>query len=318
MKRLLIGMVLGALIGGAGVKAHDRVSGQVFEFCSDAVVNCAGPWSRELATTFDRDVADLFRPSLAFNVLLDREPLSEAAVALEPKRPNAQVCFMLPWQGRILAGTVHAPWTRSVATPAPSDAQLEAFLADLNSVVPSLDVRESDVVRVYAGLLPAKHTGSDKLTMREVIYDHGQDGGPRGLVSLCGIKYTTARLVAERTLHTIGRHWRRLPYKAGTERKMPSRALDLTLSSQLFDGSIAGAGGELDRLVREEAVVNVNDLLLRRTDWGSDPHTYDAQERRVNELLPDLPRRASAHPRVGNRGKAKHGRLAGAAPGRDS
>ena len=270
-----------------GVKARDRIGGVTYEFRGGAVANCAGPWSRQVATNFDRDVRHLFRPSLAFNVLLNRAPLSEAAVAVEPKTSDGHVYFMLPWRGRILAGTAHLPWRADVTNATPSEADLDAFIKGLNSSVPGLDLERADIVRVYAGLLPTTRDGSAKLTKREVIHDHGRYGGPRGLVSVCGIKYTTARLVAQKALHAINKKWRKLRYREGSDRRATTSALDLTNPDQLLAVESSTAQAELERVVREEAVVELDDLLLRRTDWGSDPATYDAVRQRVCELLHD-------------------------------
>jgi glycerol-3-phosphate dehydrogenase len=83
----------------AGIRAVDRESGRSVDFRANRVVNCAGPWSRDLARQFDRDVPALLRPALAFNLLLDREPPSRAALAVASREPGAQTWFLLPWEG---------------------------------------------------------------------------------------------------------------------------------------------------------------------------------------------------------------------------
>ncbi len=59
-----------------GVEAIDQLTGSSLLFRTSAVVNCAGPWCGAVASAFDRDAPELFRPSLAFNLLLRREPPS--------------------------------------------------------------------------------------------------------------------------------------------------------------------------------------------------------------------------------------------------
>lgn len=122
-----------------GVAAVDCLSGDSYEFRSAVVVNAAGPWCRELAAQFDRDIPALFRSSIAWNALFDRPALSDCALAITPKKPAAQTYFVRPWQGRLLAGTVHGPWCHPVQRhPMPSPEQLSAFLEDLNAAVPDL------------------------------------------------------------------------------------------------------------------------------------------------------------------------------------
>ena len=54
-----------------GVATPDLATGTDCEFRAPVVVNGAGPWCRQVARAFDRDVPELFLPSLGFNVLLD-------------------------------------------------------------------------------------------------------------------------------------------------------------------------------------------------------------------------------------------------------
>jgi len=268
-----------------GLSARDGRNGAVYEYRSNWVINCAGRWSRELTAALDRDVPRLFQPSLAFNVLLDREPLSSAALAVQAQGPDQPVYFLVPWGGKILAGTRHQPWTGSVENPQPSSEQVRQFLDGLNLAVPNLDLEPSQVVRVYAGLLPTKKPGSHELTKRPVVYNHARHGGPRGLISLSGIKFTTARLVAEQALQAIplGR-----PPRENAEAYLPHRpayGLDLLCPQDLFEGDDHLARASLRRLVREEAVFEWDDLLLRRTDWGSDPALENRIRQRVGDLL---------------------------------
>jgi glycerol-3-phosphate dehydrogenase len=167
-----------------GIEAQDRVTGQTLHLEAPVVYNCAGPWSRVLGEQFDRDVQAVFEPSLAFNVLLDREPLSDAALAVEP--PGGPMYFMHPCRGRIFAGTSHWPWSGGTDRPHPTDEQLEQFLDDLNRSAPALRLTKDHVLRVFAGLLPSRRPGSKELAVREAMHDHGRHGGPRGLFSLAG------------------------------------------------------------------------------------------------------------------------------------
>ncbi len=248
------------------------------------MVNCAGPWSQTLAESLvaGRRFEGMFRPSLACNLLLDRKPVSSCAVAVQPRRPNSRVYFLVPWRGRIFAGTYHAPWAGELNRPGPDQGQLKAFLADLNLAVPGLELRRSDVLRVYAGLLPAREAGGDELAVREVVWDHAKAGGPRGLVSVSGVKFTTARLVAQKALTALLGVLP--PYAVGTQRpgrEMATAALDLTDPA----GVLTAEAGVLRTVVADmqahEAALHLDDLLLRRTDWGADPGRIDALARRV-------------------------------------
>ncbi len=187
----------------SSVTAIDHIAGQTLTFEAPVVVNTAGPWCRELAAGLDRDYPDLFHSSMAWNVLFDRPALSDHALALTPRKPDGQTYFIRPWKGGLLAGTIHEPWEGVRPHPTPTVDSIRAFMADLNGIVAGLELADHDIVHIFAGLLPAKTPGSHVLAAREVIVHHADQGGPHGLWSVSGVKLTTARLVAEKTLRRI-------------------------------------------------------------------------------------------------------------------
>jgi len=144
----------------------------------------------------------------------------------------------------------------------------------MNDAVPDLLLTEKDIEHVYAGILPATATG--KLSGREVVLDHGRNGGPSGLFSVCGVKYTTSRLVAEKTMKKVfpGRKAKKTPPPAEANSGRWFFAYDW----QAPNGEELGG---LKTLIEEEAVVHLDDLLLRRTGLGEN-------RRRVLEILPRL------------------------------
>lgn len=269
-----------------GVLAVDRETGDRYEYRAPVVVNCAGPWSTEVAARFDREMPDLFRPSVALNVLLDREPLAASALAVTPRRAGARTYFMYPWRGRVLAGTYHAPFFGGPREVEPTADQIGDFLSDLNFAVPGWDLRRDDVLHTFAGLLPAEVEGTERLSSRAVIRDHAPGGGPAGLWSVSGVKFTTARAVAEKALRAIFPNLSADPDAlAGTERPMPLRVPEWPELERLREQSPAAASNVVRRIIDEEAVVHGEDLTLRRTDWGLDPRAPRDIERAIAGLL---------------------------------
>ncbi len=272
-----------------GVRAVDRESGRSFEIRAGAVVSCAGPWVRRVARCFDRDVPELFQPVLAFNLLLDREPPARGAVAVASRRPGAQAWFLLPWKGKLLAGTAYAPayppGTELLRDGPPGEPLIESFLGELNAAVPALETGREQVSRVLWGRLPAVAEGSAEPSSRPVIHDHGQAGGPRGLVSVSGVKLTTARAVAARALQALaaGGILRPAP-PAEVARPEADPPLSLTELTQLAEHDWSAAREHLRGLVKRQSVVRLEDLLLRRTDWGIDPGAAETATRLCESL----------------------------------
>lgn len=182
----------------AGVLAA-AVDGQ-HEWRAPLVVNCTGPWAGELAQLFDPSAPSLFHPALGFNFVLDLPAPSELGLSLTPPGKNGPMLFLYPQNGRCFAGTWYAPWTGRPYSPAPDDAEIEAFLSALNASLPCLGAKPHHIVEITAGLLPANTAGAVDLVNRDQIYDHSKHGGPAGLWSLAPIKFTTARQIAKKIL----------------------------------------------------------------------------------------------------------------------
>jgi glycerol-3-phosphate dehydrogenase len=270
----------------AGLEAVDRTSGETFIFRAPVVANCAGPDVRGLARRFDRDIPHLFSPSIAFNLLIARPAPSRIGVAVLP-HPGGRTYFVRPWGDWSFAGTCHVPVSDETALHGPGPRDIEGMIADLNAGLPGWGVAMDDVRRVLWGLLPVMKRGSVRLSTRPVLHDHQRSGGPAGLFSVSGVKFTTARRVAEVLLAMIVE---RVP---GLRRGLVSRVQRLEPAlvpsaselRALLRADPAAARSIIRRLVANEAVIEPDDLLLRRTDWGVDPEQRDLLASQLGRLL---------------------------------
>lgn len=272
----------------AGIVARDRVSGERLEIAARAVLNCAGPWGRRLAGRFDRDLPSLAQPVLGFNLLLDRPAPSKTALAVAAPGPGTQTWFLLPWQGKLLAGTAYVPGEGAPGESGPAVAAIEHFLDQLNAALPGLGTQHGEVLRVHWGWLPAAPGAAAVPGSRPVIHDHGRrgrNGGPAGLVSLSGVKLTTARVLAERALATLFGRRVRPPVE---ERPVADPPLLLEGLARLAEDDPPAARSWLAAFAARQSVLELDDLLLRRTDWGSLPSRAALAEPLCRSLAPDL------------------------------
>jgi len=259
----------------AGVKALDKAKEESFIFNADKIVNAAGPWCREIASKFQEDKSSLFKPSIAWNVLFDRDSLSDHALAVTPERGRGRILFIVPWKGMMLAGTGYVPWVeKPINKPSPTIGQITEFIDEVNASLPGLNICSDDIVRIYSGFMPAVEFGSSVPATREVIIDHGKKGGIKGLYSISGVKFTTARLVAEKTLNWIFPDKRRITSPDQVCSKPPA---DLFKPHLIFDidwlPDVADTSWKdiLKKVVEEESVIHIDDLLFRRTSIGDLP-----------------------------------------------
>lgn len=249
----------------AGIAATDHETGESFEFRAGIVINAAGPWCAVVAERFSAALPGELAYSLAWNVLFEREALSPHALAVTARRPGAQTLFLCPWNGRLWAGTAHLPPAPARGKPVPEQADLDGFIAEINAAVPGLGLHAREIRRVFSGFLPAQHGAKNSLAVRETIVDHARCGGPKGLYSVAGIKFTTSRRVAARTLQ-LAVPGSRGSLAAGSWESRPLHGLDAAV-----DPAVAGWADNLHAVIDEESVRHLDDLVLRRTALWESP-----------------------------------------------
>ena len=266
-----------------GLKVKDSVTGKTHKVSAAKIINAAGPWCREIARRFDRDEESLFRPSLAWNVLLNKKPVSSHALAVEPKIKDSRIYFLVPWKGRILAGTRHEPW-QSSEKPAPTGQQIQSFLEDLNLAIPGFNLTEKDIIHVYSGLLPAAREGTSILAVRETISDHSKNGGPEGLWTISGVKFTTSRLVAEKTLNLVFPEKGKQPKASRSSQRNHANLLIPSydwVPSKMDDQT----RDAIYEIIKSESVIRAEDLVDRRTCIGDNPRRREFFLREIQGLL---------------------------------
>lgn len=260
----------------AGVRARDEVAGADLEFRAPVVMVAAGPWGPGWLRKQGQPADDLFPGRLLlWNVLFDHPQLSDHALALCP-RPGGHTYFVHAWEGFLLAGTGERVTSDEPEGGTPTAEDLRQFIADLRDTSSGLDLGEDRILRVYHGILPATRSG--QLTKRPVIVDHGRRGGLRGLYSVAGIKFTTARRTADRALRMAfpdrrPRPWDTLPVTVPVVSEVVAAAAEKDLQPEdLMRLAVLG---------RDEAAVHLSDVLLRRTNLGEQPD-------RARALAPSL------------------------------
>ncbi|MCB9207942.1 MAG: FAD-dependent oxidoreductase [Ignavibacteriales bacterium] len=265
-----------------GVVAIDNETNESYEFKSSLVINSTGPWSRELAKNLHKDFENLFKYSIAWNILFDVDALSDHALAITPPKDNAKAYFLRPWKGKLFAGTTHQAWDGVEEIPIPTDESIQNFIDDLNLSIPTLNLTKDNIVQIYSGLLPAKEQGTNEIAVREIIIDHSEHNGPKGLFSLSGVKLTTSRLVAEKVLNKV------LGDKSAKlkEIEFPQKS-DEEFGVFDFDWSIEDESLKsiIKQKIENESIVHLDDLLLRRTTLGDNPSKALLNAEEICELF---------------------------------
>jgi glycerol-3-phosphate dehydrogenase len=327
-ERLTLSFLISAARAGADVFNHmeflgflregDRVTGARLRDASarrtlfaraKVTVNAAGPWAARALEGLHGVPPRRIPLTRAMNLLL-RRPLARRFAA-GVYRPGGQVLFLVPWKGATLAGTWHTPCGGGPEDERPTEAEIGGFLAELNRAYPGAQLSRADVGAVFGGLLPGETAegGDVRLRAQPLIVDHRAEDGVNGLLTAVGVKYTTARLAAERAVDEAVRKMGRphapcrthdtplaggyidrledyvdaqtalnpgLP--AGTvDRLVRTYGCEYRAVLRGSDGRFlpGGAGvleAEVEHAVREEMALTLADAVLRRTELAATGH----------------------------------------------
>jgi glycerol-3-phosphate dehydrogenase len=257
-----------------GAQALDRRSGTRLEIRARAVAVAAGPWTDALvAGTTGRPAGSAPRQALAVNLVIGRR-LAEVAVGVrassgpadDPVIGGRRFLFLAPQDGATLLGTWYA--VDDGTDPRPTvERGAATLLAEFNAACPGLQLRAADVARVQWGRLPLKaglEPGrADALADRPRVVDHAA-AGTRHLFSVEGVKYTTARGVADEAVDRIVGDLGVRDPGCRTAETVLSGAYDVPPGDPRLEARIGEA-------VRDEMALTLGDVVFRRTGLGEPP-----------------------------------------------
>ncbi len=185
-----------------GVRATDRLTGETLDVRAGVVLNAAGPWAPELSGRLDPRAGDRLcrRFSKAMNLVIP-SPLGDSHAVAGPA--GGRLLFIAPWRHCAIVGTSHDPHAGDAGRLALDRGELDRFLGAVRAAFPNLSLAREDVRLVHRGLLPAApRGGGTRLATRSAVVDHRRDG-VGGLISMLGVRFTTARDTAERAVDLV-------------------------------------------------------------------------------------------------------------------
>jgi glycerol-3-phosphate dehydrogenase len=249
------------------VKARDRLTGDAFDIQARLVINASGAWIDKLLRSLDKTSAwQNFIPSVAINLIIEQHWSGFAAgLRSRPEQLTgksahpSQMFFFSPWRQYSLIGTWHVLWPHSPDEFTLSEAVLHDFVEQVNTAHPGLKLSLDDILHVHWGFLPALEKSlraNDVRLIREgQVLDHQQSYGVDGLISVLGVKYTTARRVAQQAIDLAVKKLgiNAQPCRTHLE---PIWGGEISRFKEYLDQAVSEAPRELNREVIQHLVYN--------------------------------------------------------------
>jgi glycerol-3-phosphate dehydrogenase len=279
--------------GVEGVEACVPETGEILSLTARVVINATGAWADRLRGQLTPEKR--IRPLRGSHIVLpyDALPVDAALALLHPRDKRA--VFVFPWEGASVVGTTDLDHPEDLDIEASiSNDEVDYLLEVVQQQFPTNTIGRENILSTYAGVRPVIAAEQAKDPSKE-RRDHAVWFN-EGLVTVSGGKLTTFRLIA---LDALAAAAARLPApKAATgdrvftpttvtadSLKLADRALAQRLVARfgnLATRVVEEAGeGETRRLagsdyclaelrfsLRHEGVMQLDDLLLRRTRLG--------------------------------------------------
>lgn len=220
-----------------GVQAHDALTSERHELRARVVLNATATGTAALLGASGAG-GEPCAWADGWNVVLRRSAPTAAVALPHPSEPRS--LFAVPWRDHVVLGTSYAARSPSgddmpIRAPRTPDNGLlgeraRALVRDANASLPALELREDQIVLAHAGVLPmVRDLGRRGVVLldRALLIDHAPSGRNAGLISMVGVKWTTARRVAERAVDLCEKR-----LKPKERRRVPIRMEPLCLGKE--------------------------------------------------------------------------------------
>lgn len=245
------------------VAVRDLTDDTTATLTAHAVINATGAWAGQLGGDAER-IRPLRGSHLFFSA--ERLPVRDCLTVLHPR--DRRPVFIFPWEGVVCVGTTDLDHPEDLnREPRASEQEMDYLLELLNQQFPRAGLGAGDVLSSMAGVRPvirSSRAGKPSSEKRDhAVWEHD------GVISVSGGKLTTFRLIALDALLAAGlldrTGWRRARHSnVPLYAPIPEAPVqvDEFLHGDQDDDAL------LSWCLEHEAVVHLDDLLLRRTRLG--------------------------------------------------
>jgi len=281
---------------GVVVKDRGEAGGKTYEVKARVVINAAGPWVDEIRGHVDG--VPRMRKLRGSHIILPLEKRVSTQYAVHLMHPkDYRTMFAYPWEGAFMVGTTDLDHPKEIEEeqpePCASPEEIDYIIEALQFTFPRAGIRREDILSTFAGLRPVINTGkarpSDE-SRAHVVWEEN------GLITIAGGKYTIFRVMAADVLNRAAARLpgnpvfpARKPLFTPLATRLPDADLPLETmqylagrhGADLAELLDAASPGDLERIyglpniwaevrwaVRDEGVLHLDDLLLRRVRLG--------------------------------------------------
>ena len=187
-----------------GVTIRDCLDGTEFDVRARMVINASGPWLRQMHGQVHLTKAVNIVTRQLFENYAVRIPVRSAVDG------STQQFYVSPWRNYSIVGTHYDVYDGRPDQFHLTERDVESLLESFNGACPGMMLTRDDVKFAHGGLLPSSEkqarTGKPDLLHRPRILDQ-RHHHVNQLIVVEGVKYSTARRVAEQVINRVFQIW---------------------------------------------------------------------------------------------------------------
>jgi glycerol-3-phosphate dehydrogenase len=207
---------------GSTVQLCDELTGELFDFTADVIVNTTGAWV-DLTNEAMGAASRFMGGTKGSHIVLDHPDLLEACGGREIffEHTDGRIVLIYPLGDRVLVGTtdIDADMAQDAVC---TDGEIDYFLELIGHVFPDIPVVRDQIVYTFSGVrpLPRHDATQPGFVSRDYRIERQASGSGAVVFSLVGGKWTTFRALAEHLANDV-------LSELGMERKMSTASMPI-------------------------------------------------------------------------------------------
>ncbi len=250
-----------------GVVARDGIGGADHRLAGKVILNATGVFTDSVRRMDEPGAEAVVRPSQGIHLVLDRRFLGGDTAVMIPKTEDGRVLFAIPWMNRVLLGTTDTEPVPVELHPRAREEEIEYLLRHAGRYLREAPER-GDIRAVFAGLRPlVSPPRSGAANSATLSRSHSIFLSEAGLLTVTGGKWTTCRQMAEEAVDraaSLGDLPTR-PCQTANLSLLEGTPTDILEGGGLLDEALPYRLADVERAVREEMALTLDDVLSRRT-----------------------------------------------------
>src|SRR4029077_1972562 len=188
----------------SGVRVREALTQEEGVIGADWVINAAGPWVDLVINGSNIGGKRLFC-GLRGSHLIMPAFLTVSECAVEPREPNGEPFFVIPWNGQLLVGTTAVPDYSFPGVSEPPIAYSEYLMSRVSVLVPNSGLTKADIRFAFSGIRPVAYGESKERALhKRPSFHHHCEEGVTGLISVIGGTLSTAVPAARDVIGMMG------------------------------------------------------------------------------------------------------------------